>query len=65
MRLAEKYGKDPSVWTDNVDYFILNKSNPEYYTDTVVRYGYARGEEPYRFVGEILQRYETYRGAGN
>lgn len=65
MRLAEKYGKNPAVWTGNVDYFVLNKSNPDYYTDTVVRYGYARGEEPYRFVGEILQRYEKYRGGGN
>ncbi len=65
MRLAEKYGKDPAVWTGSVDYFILNKSNPDYYMDTVVRYGYARGEEPYRFVGEILQRYEKYKGAGN
>lgn len=65
MRLAEKYGKNPAVWTGSVDYFILNKSNPDYYMDTVVRYGYARGEEPYRFVGEILQRYEKYKGAGN
>jgi membrane-bound lytic murein transglycosylase F len=65
MRLAEKYGKDPAVWTGNVDYFVLNKSNPDYYMDSVVHYGYARGEEPYRFVGEILERYDHYRGAGN
>jgi membrane-bound lytic murein transglycosylase F len=60
-RLAEKYGKDPNVWTDNVDYFILNKSNPKYYRDSVVRYGYARGQETYNFVKEILYRYEHYK----
>lgn len=61
MRLADKYGKDPTIWNDNVDYFLLNKSNPEFYTDTVVYYGYARGEEPYNFVNEILDRYDHYK----
>jgi len=61
MRLAEKYGKNPAVWKDNVDYFILNKSDPKYYTDSVVYYGYARGEEPFKFVNEILERFDHYR----
>jgi membrane-bound lytic murein transglycosylase F len=60
-RLAEKNGKDPNVWTNNVDYNILNKSNPKYYKDEVVRYGYARGEETYNFVREILDRYGHYK----
>jgi membrane-bound lytic murein transglycosylase F len=60
-RLAEKNGKDPNVWTDNVDYYILNKSNPKYYKDEVVYYGYARGEETYNFVREILDRYSHYK----
>jgi len=60
-RLAEKHGKDPNVWTDNVDFFILNKSNPVYYRDSVVKYGYARGEETYNFVVEIFERYEHYK----
>lgn len=64
MRLAEKYGRDPAVWTDNVDYFILNKSDPFFYTDSVVQYGYARGEEPYQFVGDVFARYDYYRGIG-
>ncbi len=59
--LARKYGRDPDRWTDNVDYFILNKSDPEYFLDPVVRHGYARGHEPYRYVGEILNRYDHYR----
>ncbi|MEN8223716.1 MAG: transporter substrate-binding domain-containing protein [Bacteroidota bacterium] len=60
-RLAEKHGKDPDTWTNNVDFFILNKSNPDYYRDSVVKYGYARGEETYAFVVEILERYEHYK----
>ncbi len=60
-RLAEKYNRNPNIWTGNVDTFILKKSNPKYYRDSVVRYGYCRGEEPYNFVREILDRYEHYK----
>jgi len=60
-RLAEKYGKNPNVWTNNVDDFILKKSDPVYYHDSVVKYGYARGEETYQFVAEIFDRYEHYK----
>jgi len=62
-RLAEKYGKDPNIWKDNVDYFVLNKSKPKYYLDPVVRHGYARGSEPFNYVTEILERFEHYRNA--
>jgi membrane-bound lytic murein transglycosylase F len=60
-RLAVKNGKDPNVWTDNVDYYILNKSNPLYYRDSVVRFGYANGKEAYNFVVEVLDRFEHYK----
>lgn len=60
-RLADKYGTDPDVWTGSVDQFILHKSNPKYYTDSVVRYGYARGEETFNYVVEIFDRYEHYK----
>jgi len=60
-QLAKKNGKDPNVWQDNVDIFLLNKSKPSYYLDPVVQYGYCRGTEPYNFVYEILERYEHYK----
>ncbi len=60
-RLAEKYEKNPNVWANNVDYYLLNKSKPKYYRDSVVKYGYCRGEESYNFVNEILERYEHYK----
>lgn len=59
--LARKYERDPDRWTGSVDYFILNKSDPEYFLDPVVRHGYARGYEPFSYVGEILDRYEHYK----
>ncbi|NOZ48339.1 MAG: transporter substrate-binding domain-containing protein [Chlorobi bacterium] len=61
MRLAVKNGKNPKKWTDNVDYYILNKSNPVYYQDPVVKYGYCRGSETFAYVTEILERYEHYK----
>lgn len=60
-RLAEKYNRNPDIWTDHVDFFLLNKSRPAFYRDPVVYYGYARGDETYRFVNDILDRYEHYR----
>lgn len=60
-RLASKYGKDPNVWSDNVDFFMLNKSKPLYYNDSLCYNGYARGVETYNFVSEILDRYHHYQ----
>ena len=61
MALAEKYGKDKYVWRDNVEKFILLKSDERYYTDSVCRHGYFRGVETYNFVRDITTRYERYR----
>jgi membrane-bound lytic murein transglycosylase F len=61
MKLAEKNGKDPHKWDNNVDFYLLNKSNPEYFNDPVVKFGYCRGEEPYAYVKDILERFEHYK----
>lgn len=61
MALAEKYGKDPHVWKDNVEKYILLKANEEYFTDPVCKNGYFRGTETYNFVREITGRYEQYK----
>ena len=59
-RLAVKYGKNPDKWDNNTDFFLLNKSSPTYYRDTLSRNGYCRGTEPYNFVYEIINRYNHY-----
>jgi membrane-bound lytic murein transglycosylase F len=60
MALAEKYGKNKYVWSDNVEKYILLKSDPHYFNDPVCRYGYFRGIETYNFVRDIRARSETY-----
>ena len=42
MALAKKYWKNPQIWFGNVDYYLLKKSEPEFYNDKVVKYGYFR-----------------------
>lgn len=61
MALAEKYGKNKFVWENNVDDYILLKSNEEYFTDPVCKNGYFRGIETYNFVRDITARYDTYK----
>jgi membrane-bound lytic murein transglycosylase F len=64
-RLAELFDSDPNIWFDSVDKWLLKKSEPEYYTNHVVRYGFARGIETYNFVKDILERYEHYKNIVN
>lgn len=59
--LTRKYGKNPNIWTNNVDYYMKLKSKPKYYNDPVVKYGYSRGKETYDFVVEVLERYDHYK----
>ncbi|WKV13679.1 transglycosylase SLT domain-containing protein [Marivirga harenae] len=60
IRLTKKYEGDPTKWEDNVEKYLLLKSQKKYYTDPVVKYGYCRGEEPVNYVREILERYQQY-----
>lgn len=61
QRLAKKFGKDPHIWDDNVAFYLLKKTQEEYYTDEVVNFGYVRGGEPVNYVSEVLQLYENYK----
>ncbi|MCB0805369.1 MAG: transglycosylase SLT domain-containing protein, partial [Bacteroidales bacterium] len=60
-RLAVKYGDDENTWNNHVEQWILKKSQKEYYTDEVVKYGYCRGTEPFKYVTEIMDRYNQYK----
>ena len=61
MRLAKKYGRNPSVWDGNVESALLLKSNPTYATDSVVKHGYCRGTETINYVKDVLAREKNYR----
>ncbi len=61
QRLAKKYGKDPNVWEGNVDFYLENKSEEQYFKDEVVRFGYCRGEEATNFVRNVTNNYKQYK----
>ncbi|MBT8449707.1 MAG: membrane-bound lytic murein transglycosylase MltF [Gammaproteobacteria bacterium] len=55
-RITEKLGADPDRWVDVKEYLPLLRQR-KYYKFT--RYGYARGDEPVRYVDNIRRYYET------
>ncbi|MCB0481193.1 MAG: transporter substrate-binding domain-containing protein [Flavobacteriales bacterium] len=59
-KLAAKYGHNPLMWDENVELYILKKSDVEFYTDTICQHGYCRGQEPYDYVKEVYGRYLHY-----
>lgn len=60
MALASKYGKNPYVWFNHVEYFLLKKNEPEFYKDPVVKYGFYRGNVTARYVQNTLDTYQKY-----
>lgn len=61
MALAQKYGKNPHIWKDNVEDYILHLQESKYNHDPVVKHGYCRGSETYNYVRQIMDRYMQYR----
>lgn len=57
IALAKKYGLNPKKWDNNVAKAILWKSNPKYYKDPVVKFGYSRGRETYDYVNRVYKFY--------
>jgi membrane-bound lytic murein transglycosylase F len=62
-KLAEQLGKNPNVWTDNVDHAYALLSEP-YYAKRA-KYGYCRSEEIIGYVRKIMSRYIAYDAAQN
>ncbi|HEY6913201.1 MAG TPA: transglycosylase SLT domain-containing protein, partial [Paludibacter sp.] len=60
MALAQKYGKNPHVWFNHVEYFLQKKNEPEFYNDPVVKYGRFGGKETVRYVKNTLETYSKY-----
>ncbi len=54
--ITQKLGGDPDRWVDVKEYLPLLKQR-KYYKDT--KYGYARGDEPVRYVENIRAYYDT------
>ena len=60
INLAEKYGGNTQIWEGNVESYFLKKSDPIYYNDEVVRNGYCKGTETFKYVRKIMYRYNHY-----
>lgn len=60
QKLAKKYKLDPNVWDDNVGIMLLNLSKQKYYQDEAVRCGFTRGTNTYRYVENVIERYEQW-----
>jgi len=60
VSLAIELGYDPFLWENNVAECIKLKSQKEYYSSTLVKHGYCRGEEPVAYVKKILEQYNHY-----
>ena len=61
MNLAKREGKNPHRWSDVAPY-VLKLSQPQYYNDPIVKYGYMRGSETVDYVQRIRQRHAGYQG---
>lgn len=58
--LTKKYGKNMEKW-DDVKEYLLNKSMPKYYQDTLVRFGYCKGVQTYNYVAGVLSCFMHYK----
>ena len=61
MTLARMHGRNSHNWGE-VREFVLRLSQPGYYTDPVVKYGYMRGSETAEYVDRIRARWADYCG---
>lgn len=59
--LAEKQGKDPLIWENNVEESLKLKSLPEYYNDPVVKQGFCRSGETIQYVKNVIERWNYYQ----
>jgi membrane-bound lytic murein transglycosylase F len=59
--IAKKLGKSPYIWDNNVDFCLLLKSNPEYFKDPDVKFGYCIGRQTVKYVDNIMDLYDHYK----
>ena len=64
MSLARKHGGNPYNW-GSVREYVLRLSQPAYYCDPAVKYGYMRGTETADYVDRIRARWSEYNGGAS
>lgn len=56
-RLARSFGAPDQLWDRSVEYYLYYLSNPQFYNQPIVQYGYCRGSEPYQYVKNIVAKF--------
>ena len=64
MALTRKHGGNPYNW-GSVREYVLRLSQPAYYHDPAVKYGYMRGTETADYVDRIRARWSEYSGGAS
>ena len=62
IALAKKYGANHEIWQDNVEKYLLLKSEREYYNDDVCKLGYFRAAHTVRYVSDVQKTFDKYMG---
>lgn len=60
MRLAKEYGYSDTLWSGNVENFLLIKSQPQFRESPAVRNGSCDGKQSVDFVRRVLRSYRSY-----
>lgn len=61
ITIAAKNGRDPARWEAHVEQALLLKSNPKFYRDPDVKYGYFKGTQTVEYVKRVLDTYALYK----
>ena len=61
MRLAQKYGRDRYKWENNVDTFLILKSEPEYYNDSICKNGQFKDhKQTLQFIKKVKRNWNKF-----
>lgn len=61
MRLARKHGHDRHKWNASVDSFLIKKSIPEYYNDSICRNGeFKDWKQTLSFVSKVKRHWKRF-----
>jgi membrane-bound lytic murein transglycosylase F len=60
VELAKKYGANHEIWQENVEKYLMLKSEREYYSDDVCKLGYFRASHTVRYVTDVQRTFDRY-----
>lgn len=61
LNLSKKYCQSNCNTWNNFSYYLENLANPDYYSDTIVKYGQFKGKFGVDFANKVYYRYLNYK----